>query len=149
AHVALLVSGYRVQRGRVETQARPDQGGGGRHEGGVGQLRQPLLLLLLGAAVQDGDAKQVWCQQVQADRQVAVAELLGRQRAGERRVCIAEAAVLLGQRAWQQPQLPPDLDDRWRRRAALVGIVCGWAQALGGVATNCLDNQLLLVVGGE
>jgi hypothetical protein len=62
---------------------------------------------------------------------------------------IAEAAILLGQRARQQPQLPAGLDDRSRGCAALIGIVRGWPHPLGGIAPDGLDDQLLFVVGSE
>ena len=109
---------------KIEIEARLHHGCGRGGEVGAGESLQVFGALIVGAHLDDRKCEQPRRQHVQRDRDVAEAELLGDNRAGDCRARVATAAEFLRNRAAHESELPclrrsaRRESCRFRRRAA-------------------------------
>src|SRR5262249_7445953 len=114
--------GTRRERRGVEVPARLRERGRRGDELLSRGTWQPALLLALAAADEERDGHETRREQVERHRQVAVAELLEKEHAGDRGSGVAVAAERLRDRALDETELPSSPHDRLGDVVLLVGL---------------------------
>ena len=115
----------------------------------AGELRQVGGLLIGAAPVRQGGRDAAGRQNRQGQTHVAVGQRLGDKCVGDRGAMGGDALEILGNVDRRDAQFGRLGDEVGRIARRLVGVARGGPQDLVGELADGLEDQLLIVVGGE